>query len=107
MVMLTGELPGVWHQLSADEDQSTLRSAGLPSASTPLISDSSKIVVAGFLVTETNVTIGSMPSLWESRLPMKGSELIGQFGLKSVAVENAQSSSMHLLIGSAISVPRT
>lgn len=107
MVMLTGVLPGVWHQLSADDDHSTLRSAGFPSARTPLISASPNRVVAGFLVTEMREAMGSMPSLWESRLPMKGNEMIGQFGLKSVAVEKAQPSSMHFPIGNeTMSVPR-
>ena len=107
IVSLTGEDPGVWHHESAEEDQSTFMSAMLPSDIIPRGSSSSKIVVAGFLVTATKLAIGSTPNLCVTKLPINGSEVIGQFGLKSVAMEKGQSSVMHFFIGNSRLFPRT
>ena len=40
-------------------------------------------VVAGFLVTATNASIGERPNLCVARLPTKGIDRVLQFGLKS------------------------
>ena len=74
---------------------------------TPRTSVSGKIVVDGFLVAAARETIGSMPILCERRLPINGKEMIGQLGLKSVAMENGQSSEIHLDIGKSRSLPKT
>ena len=105
-VLLTGDVPGVWHQLSAELDHSMFRSARLPSAITPLTLLSGNMVDAGFLVAAASETIGSIPILCESKLPMNGNDVMGQFGLKSVAIENGQSSSMHLEFGRSSSLPK-
>ena len=107
IVSLTGEDPGVWHHESAEEDQRTFMSAMLPSDITPRGSSSSNIVVAGFLVTATKLAMGSTPNLCVTKLPINGSEVIGQFGLKSVAMEKGQSSVMHFFIGNSRLFPRT
>ena len=107
IVTFTGEDPGVWHQESAEEDQSTVMSAMLPSDIIPRGSSSSNIVVAGFLVTATKLAMGSTPILCVTKLPINGSEVIGQFGVKSVAIEKGQSSEMHFFIGNSKLVPRT
>ena len=82
-------------------------SAMLPSDITPRGSSSSNIVVAGFLVTATKLAMGSTPNLWVMKLPINGNEVIGQFGLKSVAMEKGQSSEMHFFIGNSRHLPRT
>ena len=107
IVTLTGEDPGVWHHESAEEDHRTFMSAMLPSDIIPRGSSSSNIVVPGFLVTATKLAMGSTPNLCVTKLPINGSEVIGQFGLKSVAMENGQSSEMHFFIGNSRLFPRT
>ena len=93
-VILAGELPGVWHHESDSDDHRTFRSALEPSHRTPIAS-SVFIVVAGFLVAAIRLISGSIPILYDRILPINGSEIIGQFGLKSVAMENGQSSFTH------------
>ena len=106
MVTLTGEVPGVWHHESAEEDQRTFMSAMLPSDIIPRGSSPSNIVVAGFLVTATKLAMGSTPNLCVTKLPINGNEVIGQFGLKSLAMEKGQSSEIHFFIGNSRLFPR-
>ena len=82
-------------------------SAMHPSDITPRGSSSSNIVVAGFLVTATKLAMGSTPNLCVTKLPINGSEVIGQFGLKSVAMAKGQSSVLHFFIGYSRHFPRT
>ena len=82
-------------------------SAMPPSDKIPRGSSFSNIVLAGFLVTATKLAIGSTPNLCVTKLPINGSDVIGQFGLKSVAIEKGQSSVMHFFIGSSRLFPRT
>ncbi len=93
-VILAGELPGVWHHESDLDDHRTFRSALAPSHRTPMVS-SEFIVEAGFLVAAIRLIRGSMPILYDRILPINGSEIIGQFGLKSVAIAKGQSSFIH------------
>ena len=82
-------------------------SAILPSDKIPRGSSPSNIVVAGFLVAATKLAMGSTPNLWATILPINGSDVIGQLGLKSVAMEKGQSSLMHLFMGNSRLFPRT
>ena len=64
IVILIGDVPGVWHHESADEDHRIFKSAIPPSAITPRVSPGSwNIVEAGFRVTAASAAIGSMPNL--------------------------------------------
>ena len=89
-------------------ESSNNKSAGPPSLIDPATCPDVEFsrVVAGFLVTATNASIGERPNLCVARLPTKGMDKVLQLGLKSVAKEKGQLFSIHCLNGVSRSCPR-